>query len=288
MSELPGLHQISITDIEIGERLRPVDRGYVGLLMDSIEKSGLLQPIVVRGQLRGERRYRLIAGLHRLSACVSLGWRELPAIVKTADDLQAELAEADENLIRHELNSLDRAVALAERKAIYEALFPETRNGAQGGRGGKKNESDKMSFSKDAAKKTGLNKRSIERSVKLLQGLQPDIVERLKGTRLASNQALLTELSNVPAAQQGVVLALMLRPENPAKRVRDAQAEAAGLSRETPTALVRRFKSFEYLWRKGGQKLQRAIIAFIEQDMDGEFVLMGDAPIAAEDAEGDA
>jgi hypothetical protein len=48
-------------------------------------------------------------------------------------------AEIDENLIRRDLTAVLRAKLVAERKAAYEAVYPETKHGkAPVGRGGRK------------------------------------------------------------------------------------------------------------------------------------------------------
>src|SRR5215813_2518015 len=95
-------------------------------LMDSIQTLRLLQPILL---IQEGSRYRLIAGWRRYNACMRLGWSKIPAVVRTMDDLHAELATIDENLVRQELTVLERCEQLARRKEIYEALHPETKHG---------------------------------------------------------------------------------------------------------------------------------------------------------------
>jgi hypothetical protein len=56
--------------------------------------------------------------------------------------------------------SAERAIHIAERKRLYEAIHPETKHGAVG-RGGKK-EPNSGSFSDDTAKKTGRSKSSVK------------------------------------------------------------------------------------------------------------------------------
>ena len=48
-------------------------------------------------------------------------------------DLEAELAEIDENLERCPLNDLEYSQHLDRRKTIYEELHPETKQGVAGG-----------------------------------------------------------------------------------------------------------------------------------------------------------
>src|SRR6187399_1144991 len=72
-------------------------------LADSISDVGLLNPIRVRQM--GDGEYEVVAGSHRLQAVELLGWREIDAIVCEDDDLHAELAMIDENLIRAELSA---------------------------------------------------------------------------------------------------------------------------------------------------------------------------------------
>ncbi|WP_366249215.1 ParB N-terminal domain-containing protein [Devosia sp. 66-14] len=77
--------------------------------------------------------WEVIAGVHRLEACKSLGLVEIPADVVGDDDLHAELAMIDENLCRAELTPSDRARQTARRAEIYRELHPETVKGGNQG-----------------------------------------------------------------------------------------------------------------------------------------------------------
>lgn len=78
-------------------------------LADSIRKSGIIQPILVRQ--RGGDVYEIIAGERRWRAAQQAGLTELPAVVREADDREMlELALA-ENIFREDLNAIDRALA---------------------------------------------------------------------------------------------------------------------------------------------------------------------------------
>jgi ParB family chromosome partitioning protein len=75
-------------------------------LQASLKASGLLQPITVRRTMRG---YELISGERRLRAATRLGWTDIPAIVRDADDRTILTLALVENLQRADLNAVDEA-----------------------------------------------------------------------------------------------------------------------------------------------------------------------------------
>jgi ParB family chromosome partitioning protein len=79
-------------------------------LVDSIREHGIIQPLIVRPV---DGRYELIAGERRLRAAQELGFAEVPAIVRSADDLQVLELSLIENLQRADLNPIEEAQAYA-------------------------------------------------------------------------------------------------------------------------------------------------------------------------------
>ncbi|MCX8736490.1 nucleoid occlusion protein [Lactobacillus sp. B4026] len=77
-------------------------------LASTLDKEGLLQPIVVREQ--GDK-YEIIAGERRYWAAKHLGWEKIPAIVNNMDEAQAASLALIENLQREDLNPIDEAQA---------------------------------------------------------------------------------------------------------------------------------------------------------------------------------
>jgi ParB family chromosome partitioning protein len=75
-------------------------------LAASLSASGLLQPITVRRDGAG---YELISGERRLRAATRLGWTEIPAIIRDADDRTVLTEALVENLQRADLNPVDEA-----------------------------------------------------------------------------------------------------------------------------------------------------------------------------------
>ncbi|AUG53904.1 ParB/RepB/Spo0J family partition protein [Thalassospira marina] len=264
---------IEISAIEVGERLRAVDADYVTVLAESMRQSGkVLQAIAVRkffkkGDLHPS--YSLMAGAHRLEAAKLAGMTEIPAEVHdNLSDLQARLFEIDENLLRHELNPLDRAVFLAERKSVYEALHPETKNGGDKGNqhtGGKKRQSDTMSFSQDAAEKTGLNPRTIERAVAIARKISPEIRKSLAGTAFSKNQNELLLLAKQEPAQQAKIVDLILREDAGVKSVKAAIARVGGRPTEVPDPALQQLKKLMDAWRHAGAPVRRDFVASLSQ-----------------------
>lgn len=98
---------------------RTFDEASLASLAESIRQYGILQPLTVtRKEVErpGEGifvQYELIAGERRLRASKIAGLREVPVVIRTAEDsdrMKLELAII-ENLQREDLNALDRAKA---------------------------------------------------------------------------------------------------------------------------------------------------------------------------------
>lgn len=165
---------------------RPIIDAAVASIADSIERVGLLQPIIVQETklMRGgvfSPGYRLVAGHHRVEACRRLGWQTIDAIELGEDVsfLEKELIEIDENLCRAELTPAQRAAAISRRKQIWEALHPtETATNCRslGGRG-------KTEFASETAAVSGDNVRDVQRHLSRAEALGDDLL-KVAGTSL--------------------------------------------------------------------------------------------------------
>jgi ParB family chromosome partitioning protein len=82
-------------------------------LAASISENGLLQPIVVRPAPDADGRFELIAGERRLRAVRSLGWKDVPTVVRDASDETLLVLALVENLQREALNALEEAEGYA-------------------------------------------------------------------------------------------------------------------------------------------------------------------------------
>ena len=246
--------------ITVADRLRAVDAAWVEAIAKSIEEHGQSTSIQVRALVNG--RWHLVSGAHRLAACRRLGI-EVRAEVLDCDDLKARLIEIDENLFRRELNPLDRAVFLAERKAVYLELYPETRNGAHGHNKGKKFENDILSFSKATALKTNLSERSIERAVRIAQHIPADVRKRLIGTPLAEKQSDLMYLAGLEPGVQRRAVTLVVDGE--VSTLRAAVARIQGTADPGPSSDDRAFQRMMDLWGRSPKAVQARFIAHLRE-----------------------
>lgn len=230
----PISQYIKLSDIDIPEdRARDLDMDWAQALASMIAAQGLINPITVR---MVDGRPRLVAGLHRYTGIGLLKWETIPArISNAATDDDARLEEVMENLGRNELKALDRCHHLYELKQVYERLHPETKNGANGGVGSKRNENEIFAFSLDVAEKIGLSRRSIELAVKIWKDLATASRQRCAGTWLANHQAGLKLLSEQPHAEQAKILDLLFSSPPKATSVQDAMTILANGSTKTAT-----------------------------------------------------
>jgi ParB-like chromosome segregation protein Spo0J len=97
---------LAVDAIDVGDRHRK-DFGDIESLAESIDKVGLLSPIVV------DSSDRLVAGHRRLLAVELLGWSSVPVrrVEQIADAVTALIAERDENTCRKDFTPSE-AVAL--------------------------------------------------------------------------------------------------------------------------------------------------------------------------------
>lgn len=78
-------------------------------LAESVKAVGLLNRILVRPHPEEPERFQLVHGERRLRACKTLGWKEIPAVVRELNDQQLAEMSLVENLQREDLNPIEEA-----------------------------------------------------------------------------------------------------------------------------------------------------------------------------------
>lgn len=152
--------------------MRQLDEQKVLELMTSYESVGVINPISVDQDLV------LIAGAHRLEAAKNLGWETIEAKVFSEEDLQRELIEIDENLIRNELCYIAAAEHLAERERILTSLGRRRR------RGDNQHTEEETLTTEDLASRIGTSSK-MYRIRRQVADLTPEVRNALRGTDYA-------------------------------------------------------------------------------------------------------
>lgn len=101
-----AINQIVSNPFQPRKNFKPQD---LKELQESLQISGLLQPITVRPSPKAANRFELIAGERRLRAATSLGWEKIPAVVKDLTDQEILTLALVENLQRSDLNPIEEA-----------------------------------------------------------------------------------------------------------------------------------------------------------------------------------
>lgn len=116
--DMSGAVRLPVTQLQAGkyQPRRHFDELALTELADSIEKHGLMQPIVVR--LIGKNAYEIIAGERRFRAAKLAKLTQVPVIIREVNDEEALELALIENIQRADLNPLEEA-------AGYQRLMDE-------------------------------------------------------------------------------------------------------------------------------------------------------------------
>lgn len=135
-------------------------------LAASIKKNGIIQPIIVRKSNSG---YEIIAGERRWRAAQAAGLKDVPIIIRDAEDIDIAELSLIENIQRAELNPIEEAEA-------YQTL------------------ASKFSLSQeDISSRVGKDRTTIANFIRLLR-LPPEVKEALSRKKVSTGhgRALLT------------------------------------------------------------------------------------------------
>jgi ParB family chromosome partitioning protein len=130
-------------------------------LAQSIQETGLLQPIVV---VPDEEYYRIIVGERRWRAAKKIGLQTIPVLIRNLTEAQQHEAMLIENLQREDLNPLE--IAMAYQKMIQEFGYTQ----------------------EDVAKKVGKDRASVANYLRLLK-LPDEVQELIADGKLSMGQA---------------------------------------------------------------------------------------------------
>jgi len=248
---------IPVEQIEVGERLRPIDPVWADALGGVIAAEGQRTPIEVC-RLPGKSGWRLVAGGHRLEGLRLKGLAYVKAIEVEADPRERIAREISENLMRRGLDPVERAAFIAEQVALLKA-----RAGLDGDADGRavsaavRWQKELQSQSHDAnatiavaygwaeeiGDRLGFSRRTIYNDLLLYRRLAPDLVARLRshdgglGHPVLKNAAQLRALAKMDEGEQIDVINRLLAGAR-------SIAEASAPFRQAPQPDHKRLSAF--------------------------------------------
>mgnify|MGYP002409796363 FL=1 len=130
-------------------------------LAESIQRNGLIQPIVVRRTFKG---YELVAGERRLRACKMAGLWVIPAVLSEYSDNESAVMALIENLQRSNLNLFEEAEGI--RRLMEKANLTQ----------------------EECARRLGKSQSSVANKLRLLN-LSPDLRQQIISAGLTERHA---------------------------------------------------------------------------------------------------
>lgn len=188
--------------------------GDLSELKASIAEKGIIEPLVVRQ--RGAR-YQIIAGERRYQAATQIGLRELPIIVREADDIEVVEVALIENIQRKDLGPFEEAEAMRDLAVKC----------------GYRHE--------DLAKRLGKSRTSITESLALVE--MPDEVRKLCRLADIASKSLLLQIVRQGTPQKMVSLIEQLTAGRGAATREQARKAVAPSKVGRPKAFVFKFKA---------------------------------------------
>lgn len=225
VTDLPTAKEIRLDRIvpDPDQPRRTFDPARLEELATSITLQGVLQPIVVRYDAANDT-YVIVHGERRWRASHDAGQKTIPAIVREVDEDYRLIQQLMENVVREDLNAVDRAQALRALKLQMNDAAWEQVAAAVGIRRSRLFQLLGTEKLPDAIQEDIRAGRISEKQSRALQGLSPEAQMALRDTILADDlpaevamklaRALKTAESR-PGALPPVLLLAELRGKQP-------------------------------------------------------------------------
>jgi ParB family chromosome partitioning protein len=238
-------------DVELGERLRPIDAAWATAIGQSMKRDGQIHAVDVR-QLPGG--WELAgAGGHRVTGARLAG---IPIDVRVVafDQSFARRREVAENLFRRANNPIERAEALAELVRLHRERAGVDEAGRRDARTPKRlrdEVADHMEtismcygWSDEIGAEIGLTGRTVRNDLFLYRSLQPSVVALLREHRhpVLKNAAQLRSLAKLETAEQAFTARQLVT--GLAKSVNEAIQRSRGSNSVTRTPEDKRLATF--------------------------------------------
>lgn len=239
--------QVKVSAIKIPKRKRDINIAKVQEIARSIKTIGLLHPIsITKGR-------ELLAGAHRLEAYKTLGYDEIPVVIKNEDSIRHELIEIDENLCRSELTVIEAGDFLVRRDELLQELGLR----AKSGRPKKGENNSPFLTTAQIAKEAGLSERVAQMRKQISKGLTDTAKDLIKTAPIGNNAGELLKLSKLEDKQQVRIAKIISK--NPSctlrqavKRVHATSKKPESLAGKGKYSIILADPPWEYEGQMGG------------------------------------
>lgn len=222
-----------------------IDQGKIEELAASIAEHGLLHPVVVR---MIEGGYELVVGERRWRACQRLGWRSIPAVVRTLSEQAAAELALIENLQRKDLDFFEEAEG-------YQRLITEF-----------------DLTQEELARRVGCSQSAIANKLRLLR-LHPQVREAIISREIISERHARALLRLESPGEQLAMIERIAKEELSVKKVEQLIAAREGKERSKGQrwiGVMKDVRPFMNSLRKLTGQLERAGLAVtIEEESKG-------------------
>lgn len=294
---------IPVHQIELGERLRPVDRMWAEALGQLMQAEGQLTPIEVC-RLPGKANYTVVSGGHRRIGAELAGLAYLKAIVVTSERAERRMREISENLWRKGLDPLDRAAFVGDmhdllraRAGIEPSQSPQSIAAQARWQKTIKEEADDAtamiadaySISAQVGERLGLSERTIRNDLTLRRRLSASEIARLREIDhpVLRNAAQLLALAKLEEKERSATIGLLV--DGKAQNVGEAVALRSRKPKPKPedkllSAFIGAFSRMSLPEKKGALVQLAGILTPVLVEALGEAIdLPGKAPSAGPD-----
>jgi ParB family chromosome partitioning protein len=206
---------------------REFDQTALNELAQSLEQHGVVQPIIVV-RMNGDNKYRIIAGERRWRAAQIAELSQIPAIVRSLEELEQIELSLIENIQRVDLSPLEQAMSVYKLQQQFNLGLDEI------------------------AKKLGKAPSTVSNLSRLLQ-LPPDAMEALRQGKISEGHArAILSLKGMEAKQAELLRSI----QNNGWTVRQAEQFATAAKRGADTKSANNRTTAETQLTRGvGQKL---------------------------------
>ena len=269
----PTLTKVRLSEVQTGNRLRPVSEAGVAAILASVAEIGQIKDLV-HVRVRKDGALVLLAGGHRMAAYAELGIEEAEVWLWSGitNDM-ALLIEIDDNLAGAEMGPLDTAVFLAERKRVYEKLHPETAAGVfRGNQYTGKVVADTMSvatFARATAEKFGMTDRHVRRLIEAGTKLGVDSARLRKAAQPVTLKDLMEIAKIGDVTERYAVIDALIegKAKSAAEARRSFAAEQSGHEAPQKDPVEEAFQALMKAWARAPMAARRRFVQEAADDL---------------------